>query len=934
MFDSFQKSHIADSIKKSYEGTKYQSDEFFGELTKLVDETLNRQNTYFEEALDGKSAIKNEFDKRLKGSILEEQKDNIVNVMQQALNESQDMEIKFKQNYNDMAKDKITSSFKEELINKYTRKEDTFFKNSLDRAATVNDLLHNMENKSITVTNDQLFEGSHNNIYDTLKSLVDEDERFGNLVVDNATLRIDKKGELYSNKGLNDLKYNAKEEIADTLMGKLFGVRNFVDNAKAPDFFYFGKGSYDSILGKLTGSDDGILGFDFFKLGDKIYKYDEGNFTHLEKADNLYLASGKHGSINVMINKIQGNFDQKVQDNKTLKWLDFNTTGVNKIDELNGLLHKFNKDSSWINHIPGRVFDESRYKDINADMTSQFHKDIGAINRLYNHKTFAPTKHSLDELKKIMGPQSKQILSAFDHKNPAEYLLNLGDMNYINKDLDTLLNKYKKNPASINTMAQIGNLGGKNGMNVLKFNDLLRREIVKEVMLSDASHENKYVDNFIQGYAISHSKLNSLNISGADKKNIENLFNWSIFQKETESFSRNMHKASDYKKREEMMYRFGDIISSASTNGQTNAFFNNFRKQVNSFIKSGSSLKDVVIEQDNSIKRGHSNNDWVAMRKTVTPMDLIKSLNDSTKFKSTAKDFGMQFIAGRNSSNNITTATLYPYHLVNRLINPMEAFGLGASAENTSSVIKQMQFLGMKRILPAVLIAYGASYANFEAENLTGTSFSQDYYNFRANFGVGVKTFQQITGLDKHLKSSRMYNPILNYWMGDYKDKDEYLDYLQNGYDPVRKGRWWSFGSASEFRGGKISYWEPNKIRQVYSHYKDVSLYGSVNEKWKHSLIPTLRHPLSPLRYLMNPYWLEEKHYWDRPYPVTAPMFDEETPWGAILNPTIGQLIKPVKKMHQAELGGSLLDVRTIISETRRSVQTRSPNSAIAPASR
>ena len=77
--------------------------------------------------------------------------------MQTALNESKDLEFEFRQRYNEKAKNKIVDTFKEELINKYTNKEDTFFKNTMDRAATVNDLLHNLASDSINVTNDKLF---------------------------------------------------------------------------------------------------------------------------------------------------------------------------------------------------------------------------------------------------------------------------------------------------------------------------------------------------------------------------------------------------------------------------------------------------------------------------------------------------------------------------------------------------------------------------------------------------------------------------------------------------------------------------------------------------------------------------------------------------------------------------------------------------------
>lgn len=931
MFDAFQKSHVMDSLKDSLTAPQEKSNEFFSELTKLVDESLDRKNTYFQSDVDGISGIDTEFSRRLKGSILEEHKDQIMDVMSQAIETSQNEEIEFKSEYNQRIKGQLVDTFREEIINKYTNKEDKFFKNTLDRAATVQDLLDNVANESVQINNGTLYEGTHDNIYDTLHALVREDNRFANLVLDNATLRVDKSGQLYSTKGWNDLKYNLKEEAADTIMGKLFSVRSFVDTQKAPDFFYFANGSYDSILGKMTGSESGLLGFDHFKIGNNIYQYNNvtKHLAQVEGGDDIYLMSGRHGSFNVMLNKLQGNFDTKVQDNKTLKYFDFNTTGVNSLDEFRGFFKKFDKDSSWVNNIPGRLFNEQRYAHINEESSAQFNRDIRSINGLYNHRTFSPSKKTVDELKKVLRPETVRLLDAIEQKNIAQYVLENGYKDFENSDLTSLLNKYKKNVSSIHTVAQIGSLGDKNGMNILKYNDLLKREIVKEVMLKDANLENRYTGSSLQGYAISHSKLSKMNISGADRKNLHNIFNWGILQNETSSFNANMHSIVDVNKRRNNMANFGTIVNGASANEQTDAFFKNFRKELNSFVRNSASVRDVVLEEDHSITRGYSNNQWVAMRKSVTPLDLIKSLNDAEKLKATAKSFGKQFYAGRNNTNDITTMTFLPYHMVNRLITPMEKFGLGFSGVNTGSAGALAKNLAMKRILPAMAIAYGASYLNFEAENITGTSFTQDYYNFRANFGVGVKTAAQLSGMADNHRRSRMYNPIANYWLGDYKDKDEYLDYLENGYDPVRKGRWWSFGSASEFRGGRISYWEPNKLRESYSHYKDISLYGSTDEKWKHSLIPTLRHPLSPIRFLLDPYWLEEKHYWDRPYPVTAPLFEEETPWGAVLNPTIGQLIKPVRRMHTAELSGTLLDVRQIIANHNNDIRQRAADNRV-----
>ena len=139
----------------------------------------------------------------------------------------------------------------------------------------------------------------------------------------------------------------------------------------------------------------------------------------------------------------------------------------------------------------------------------------------------------------------------------------------------------------------------------------------------------------------------------------------------------------------------------------------------------------------------------------------------------------------------------------------------------------------------------------------------------------------------------------------------------------MRKGRWWAFGSAGEFRGGKVSYFQPNFVKRADSDWHDTSLYGSTSEKWAHSWIPTPTHPFSTIRRALDPYWLERKHYWDRPYMETAPLFSTGTPWGAVLNPTIGQLVKPVRQMHKDEVGRHLTDPRTLIAMQNEHIKAR-----------
>lgn len=119
---------------------------------------------------------------------------------------------------------------------------------------------------------------------------------------------------------------------------------------------------------------------------------------------------------------------------------------------------------------------------------------------------------------------------------------------------------------------------------------------------------------------------------------------------------------------------------------------------------------------------------------------------------------------------------------------------------------------------------------------------------------------------------------------------------LFSGEVPVRRGRWWALGNTP-WRGDRIQYYRPSWYRRFMagSQYTGQS-WNSPIEKLLYG------YDFSPLR-PFDPYRYERKHYADRPYPVTGEYFSG--PFGPLtgfLNATVGQVIKPRKFMHQAEM--------------------------------
>lgn len=246
--------------------------------------------------------------------------------------------------------------------------------------------------------------------------------------------------------------------------------------------------------------------------------------------------------------------------------------------------------------------------------------------------------------------------------------------------------------------------------------------------------------------------------------------------------------------------------------------------------------------------------------------------------------------------------------------------GLGLHENATRSSLEIIDKLLFKRVLPASFLYTQLDWAD-DTFNL-----NENFQTGLANIDLGFRKFTDATGLTDAFKLAKMANPMAQYVSGDYRPYQSYeerLDYYQNGKDPIRAGRYWVWGSSNEFRGSSISYWEDNSLKLAKSDYKTEGIYGGYFNKWMHSPIPTLSNPLSPLIYALNPYWLEEMHSEDRPYLESGPLFESNTLQGLILNPTLGEIIKPKKKYHEDRMWFGR-DVKAVMYHMNQQIQEQS----------
>jgi hypothetical protein len=823
-----------------------------------------------------------------------------------------------------------------------------------DKAATVQDILDEVrklreDGKETTdVFNDTkmatMFKGNivTKDIFDQLEEMVSKDSEYGNLFVDN-TLRKGADGKLYSFAEAAKYGNASASEFANTILGKLLKTRDVIQAKQAPNFLYVGAGKADPILSSMEDvyidgvkKNTTITSNRYMKIHDKTYKIldtpdTEGNMLqHISSLDNMYLQSGAHGTTPRLIKSMSGDMDRgKTPSFKIFKKLDMFTSATpNEFDEIKKFLGKSGQERWGKN-----LINQFLYPDTKKALTPKDELDnLSELNKIFRKTSSKLSKDSAKKLANVTPSGSaKRIFEmlGMSDEEIVRRLMNVGEEDgsfalsrLYNSDLNSMLKRYMKDSNKTKSILQITTnrdlfLSETKSHN---FMDLLRRELGKEAFLQHYGSRPTGLDGLID-------LIEGSGIKGADLKNTKYLMNWSVFQNKTGMFTSakgldNLYSLESIPKISNSARTLfaGNVVDGEySTSGR---FTKQFRENMKIMAKESFPLTQRgYSEAEQEVVHGHNFGEWMYMRKSVSPMDVLKDINNKEKWKA----FGKQFYAGRNNMKDVTTATLFPYFGLIRLVDPLSSLGLGFSAASTGSVGDLAKNIMLKRVLPVAGVVSAYQYLDYRAKAYTGTSITGAFANSIAATDLGIRKAIDAVGLGDHLKSNKLANPMMQYITGTdtYQNYEERKEYYQNGYDPVRKGRWWSFGSASEIQGGKIDYFQPNFLKRANSDWYNVGVYGSSDEKWRHSIIPTPRHPLSTLTYLLDPYWLERKHYWDRPYPMSGKMFEEGSPWGAILNPTIGEIIKPQRKMHQSELGGTLTDVRNLIAERNRDTKEK-----------
>lgn len=297
-----------------------------------------------------------------------------------------------------------------------------------------------------------------------------------------------------------------------------------------------------------------------------------------------------------------------------------------------------------------------------------------------------------------------------------------------------------------------------------------------------------------------------------------------------------------------------------------------------------------------------------------------------------------QFFAGRKNMEDVTTATVLPYYMNYRLQDALGTVGLSFSDKSLGSTHGIMMNLLTKRILPPVVAYQAFEFADYAMDSVTGAGFTERYETMKAN--QDIKRSQNMSDQDRYeVMKSRQLRPGAEHLaaMPEFSlpilgpvgpgrllstmasvalmdtsfslderaemTEEEVRDDLYYGVEEVRKSRWWFAGSSSAYRGDRITMFRPNSFRMAHSDWEDAGVGLTRKERWQNSMLPNPLNPLGGLSHLLglrDPYYFENKHYYDRPYLLTGQYFNPNTMFfGDIGNALVGNIIKPVREMHE-----------------------------------
>lgn len=403
--------------------------------------------------------------------------------------------------------------------------------------------------------------------------------------------------------------------------------------------------------------------------------------------------------------------------------------------------------------------------------------------------------------------------------------------------------------------------------------------------------------------------------------------------------------AQEYVEPDDAMLEFGDVsnidtffdeMMSRINNSEflkTNGFeFNSYKKELMKFrdktyAQAFGETFDPYMEH-NVVHKAHQ---YAIIRDGYTIKDFIQDtdFSDSKSFMNNLQKMVGQYFVGFDKNYKInpyyTEKSTSLYNVINVLDQGLATIGLGLSNKSKRSTGDLLKNLLLKRVLPVYMLTQIPGMINYFSEPLMTNKKEKDEGKID-NLGktlmrdivkpidIGFHKFNDTLGFTNMFKylqdtiaGSDQFSELPGiYQLGLSQTAEERKDYIENGYDPVRKNRYWSV-SNTPFTGSKIDHWRPNIYRRIEADTKfSDTMYGSRQEYYNNTWYPNLVNPFAPLNYfLLDPNHYDKKHYYDRPYAMTAAKGENIPIIGPMVSGTVGQLYR--HKMHKDYWHGNTL---------------------------
>ena len=822
----------------------------------------------------------------------------------------------------------------------------------------------NEEIVNLIRTKDRKYAHQLNTLQDLRKLRETDREAFDKIIFDkNLKVKKHKDGSLEfldlteMNKTLDDF----ENKLDSSLLGRVFtkGIdRKGSRNAPKVSVLLPGRKSATS---HLDNADDGILKEAKIIVNNKLFGLDiddnTGEFLLKKLAEEDiegYSIDMRHGSFSNVLKTLLGSIyeDPINARNSFFQMLDLGQNGRPNI--FNRIQQWFNKfdNPDWerniINNVSNFIFSEGSAEEkikqmaldqgvSEVEIKGRLAADFKVINDIFKNKAssiifdddaiqkFADAFQEQIDIGEIPdyvvgSPTFNKIKELIDlslsQDNPEDVLdklleLNANGTSFKSKGLNNLIRRYQSNAVETLEMLSIETKKTKKipvigieipETNVTDISGILRREMLKEIMTEE---DYTYVIKSAHG----------LNFNAQERDAFEILNQWQKWESLMVSSGEGELLTGLFSSGGRADVYLSKIGADREMAGVMSGILYDMRADYGFFHKgSFNGMHEMYAPEYNTY-------DFIP--KSKLGFDEIFKINNFTKFKAAMKEFN----GGRHDTGSITPTTLVTQYMIQRLSTGVEEAGLGLSHKSMSSPLETIKNMMLKRVLPAMAAYTALDYLNDTSQDVFGVGIDGAMANVAANFDIAGRKLAYSTGIGQALDWFKRTSVIGEYWTGstDFQNAEERREWYKDGYTPVRKSRFWGFGSSSEFRGGDISFFQPNYLRRIHSDYKDKVLYGSNQEKWAHSIVPTPTHPLSTIRYLMDPYWLEKKHIDDAPTPLTGKMFSEGTFWGAILNPTIGEVIKPQIMLPEIKkrMTGKGHDVKSIVRNINERIKKK-----------